>query len=319
MSNLLRVLAYHRVADPKDSPTLNPRLISSIPAIFNQQMSYLAKHYHVVSLEAVLDAVENGTRLPSRAVLVTFDDAYSDFTQHAWPILKRFRLPATVFVPTAYPNHPERALWWDRLYRALSETSQTELGSTPIGCLPLGTTNDRHSSLRRLQNYVKTLPHVEAMALVDEICFKLGSKRITEKSILSWEELRQLAKEGVTLGAHTQTHPILTQLSSHQAREEITGSQQDLKREIGAVLPIFCYPDGAHDEDVVNILHEEGFVLAFTTLDGHNDMRTAKFLGLHRTPISRRTSLRIFRLRLLRLVSYIDSWRHRKQRRQGHV
>lgn len=316
MNNTLRVLTYHRVADPEDSRMLDPRLISATPAAFEQHMRHLARHYQVVSLEEVLNTVEKRTRLPNRAVLVTFDDAYHDFTEFAWPILKRYRLPATMFVPTAYPDQPDRAFWWDRLYRALTFTAQMELDPTPIGCLPLRSSEERHQSLRRLQNHTKTLAHAEAIALVDEICSKLDNGQSSRQSILSWEELRQLVREGVTLGAHTRTHPILTQLPPEQIREEISGSQRDLKREIGAVLPIFCYPDGGHNEDVVNVLSEEGFVLAFTSLDGQNDMSKAQYLRLRRTGISRRTSPTIFRLRLLRLISYVDRWRHRKKQRR---
>ncbi len=104
MNNSLCVLAYHRVSDPKDSPMLDPGLLSATLASFEQQMCYLTKDYQVVSLEEVLNAVERETCLPSRAVLITFDDAYCDFADYAWSILNRFRLPATIFVPTAYPN-----------------------------------------------------------------------------------------------------------------------------------------------------------------------------------------------------------------------
>lgn len=296
---------------------LDPGLISATPATFEHQMHYLAKHYQVVSLEEVLEAVGKRTFFPKRSVLITFDDAYCDFTDYAWPILKRLRLPATIFVPTAYPNQPDRAFWWDRLHCAFSYTSLTELRLEPIGCLSLGTYEERCNVLRRVRNHVKTLAHAEAMALVCAICVKLDSKPNPQKSVLTWEELRQLAKEGVTLGAHTQTHPVLTQLPPEQIREEVIGSQQDLRREIGAVLPVFCYPDGAHNADAIDILNEEGFVLAFTTLDGQNDMRTADYLRLRRTGMTRRTSPTLFRLRLLRPVSYVDMWRHRrKQRRQ---
>ncbi|MGH7457229.1 MAG: polysaccharide deacetylase family protein, partial [bacterium] len=127
---------------------------------------------------------------------------------------------------------------------------------------------------------------------------------------LGWEELRQLAKAGVTLGAHTQTHPIMTQIAPAEIRREISGSQKALQREIGAALPIFCYPSGSHDDTVVDILKEEGFVVAFSTLDGHNDLRSADLLRLRRTNITKRTTSLIFRFRLSRLGAHLDRWRH---------
>ena len=307
----LHVLTYHRVAQLADSPLLDPRLISTTPAVFEQHMRYVSRHLHAVSMEEVLDAVEVGTPLSDRAVLITFDDGYADFAEYAWPILKEHGLPATLFVSTAYPDRPDRALWWDRLYRALSFTSHTELRSSPIGSLPLRTDEERRHSLRILQNYLKTIPNSEAMAAVDIVCDELGSEQTSLKSVLGWDELRRLAAEGVTLAAHTRTHPILTQLSTEQARQEIAGSQMDLQREIGQVLPVFCYPDGAHDESVVDVLRDEGFVLAFTTLEGRNDLSSTDLLRLNRMHVGKRTSPMVFRLRLSRLGGYLNSWYQR--------
>ena len=318
-SRMLHVLGYHRVAEPNEASMLDPRLISATPQVFEHQMRYLAKNYQVVSMEEVLDATEKRVPLPERAVLITFDDAYIDFAAHAWPVLKQLRLPVTVFVPTAYPDQPMRAFWWDRLYRSFLTTSKSGLVSTPIGDLSLGTIDERRQNLRRLQNYVKTLHHAEAMAFVDEICCELDIERMVYKSILSWDELRQLAKEGVTLGAHTQTHPILTQLPHGQIRQEVMGSQQDLKRETGYELPVFCYPNGDCNDTVVNIMREEGFVLGFTMQDGHNHLNSADLLRLCRMSITRRTSPLIFRLRLLPLFNYVDRWRHRRQRHRRQL
>ena len=51
---------------------------------------------------------------------MTFDDAYCDFADHAWPVFRRLGVPVTLFVATEYPDHPDRAYWWDRLHAGLS-------------------------------------------------------------------------------------------------------------------------------------------------------------------------------------------------------
>src|SRR5438128_7460507 len=122
-------------------------------------MSFLAANYCVVSMLEVLDAARTGAALPPRSVLVTFDDAYRDFAEHAWPILQRYRLPATLFVPTAFPGHPDQVFWWDRLYRAVTGTARRGHLDTPLGRLPLKTPNHRDRAFTRLKDYVKTLPH----------------------------------------------------------------------------------------------------------------------------------------------------------------
>lgn len=290
---------------------MDSRSVSATPEGFAQQMEHLARNYHVIGMPELLNAVESGSALPKRAVLITFDDAYADFAVIAWPILKRLGLPATMFVPTAYPNHPERAFWPDKLYQAFAATSQTELSETPLGRLPLGTTEEGRKSLRRLQDYCTTIPDDEMVRLVDWVCCELTGRVLYCGSALNWDQLRRLAQEGLTLGSHTQSHCIMTQVRHDRAWEEIQGSQEDLRREIGNVLPIFCYPNGNHNDKVVSILRHEGIRLAFTTLSGENRLGSVDPLRMRRAVITPRTSEWIFRVRLLRMGVYFDAWRHR--------
>jgi peptidoglycan/xylan/chitin deacetylase (PgdA/CDA1 family) len=306
---------YHRVAELKDTPTIDSRSVSATPSTFAQQMRHLARYYHVVSMPDVLDAVKRKRTIRDRSVLITFDDAYADFADFAWPILKQLRLPATMFVPTAYPGHPELAFWWDRLYQAFDRTRRTELRGTPLGTLPLANPDLRRRSLRALQNYVPTLSHDEAMRLVDSVCAQLAETPLKGGSVLNWDQLRMLARDGLTLGSHTRTHPILTQLPPDRIREEVRGSQQDLKKEIGSALPIFCYPNGDHNETVITILREEGIRMGFTTLVGENELSSIDLLRLRRTGITPRSTLPVFSLRLLRPGMFLDAWRYQRMRR----
>jgi peptidoglycan/xylan/chitin deacetylase (PgdA/CDA1 family) len=310
--NYLRILTYHRVADLDETSCLNPRSISATPSVFSVQMKYLARYYNVVSMDDVFKAVQEGVQLPKRAVLITFDDGYYDFADIAWPILKRQGLTATVFVPTAYPDQPQLSFWWDRLYRSFMSFPETFFRSSLIGSLPLETSQDRLTSIKKLQNYLKTLPHEQATQLIDDLCSELQDSRNCQKSTMGWKELRRLAKEGVTLGSHTRTHPILTQVSPEKVREEVRGSIEDLKREIGYAQPIFCYPNGNYNDQIMGILKEEGILLAFTGKDGHNKLDHENLLCLRRASIGKRTSPFIFRLRLLRFFRYVDMWRHRQ-------
>jgi peptidoglycan/xylan/chitin deacetylase (PgdA/CDA1 family) len=303
-------MAYHRVAELRDTPAVDSRSVSATPAVFTRQMQHLARHYHVIGMTQLLNDVRNGAPLPKRAVLITFDDAYADFAEIAWPILKRFGLPATMFVPTGYPDHPELAFCGDKMYQAFNSTARTELCGTPFGCLPLRSSEEKRRALRIMQNYVPTVPDDEAMRVVDSVCSELTGGFVYCGSVLSWDQLRQLAKEGLTLGSHTRTHPVMTQVTPEKMPEEIRASQEDLRREIGTVLPIFCYPNGNHDDTVVEILRNEGIQLAFTTLSGENKSYSLDLLRLRRVVITPRTSIAVFCARLLRLGAYFDAWRH---------
>lgn len=313
---MLRVLIYHRIADPASSPRLDPALVSATPRVFEQQMQYLAARFHVVALSDVLRAVQRGAALPENAVLVTFDDGYADFGTTAWPILKRLGLPATLFVPTAYPDHPEQAFWWDRLYGSVTSTNRSELESTPFGPMSLRTLEDRLDTFRRLREHLNKSSHQQVLQLVDHFCDQLGRVSGETNGVLSWDELRRLSREGVALAAHTRTHPLLTRIGSEAARDEIVGSQQDLEQQIGHTLPVFCFPGGQHNDTLVSILKQEGFKLAFTTVRGSNDLDCADPWRLRRINITRTTSPLMFRLRLTGLGVQVDAWRHARRRRR---
>lgn len=297
--NLFRVLTYHRVDKPESHPWLDPGLISASPHAFEAQMKYLAANYEVVSVLDVLEAFEHQDQklLPPRAVAITFDDAYRDFEVIAWPILKQYRLPVTLFVPTAFPDHPERHFWWDRLFNAVHNASVDDL-NTPIGRLPVSTTTQRDQTYKVLKNYLKGLPHDLAMAAVDRICSEDGLFP-QANHILGWAALRKLADEGVTLGAHSRNHPIMNQLTPENVHNEVMGSLTDLTRELGFSPVTFAYPSGIYNKDVVKAVERAGFKLAFTTERGINEINHADRLRLQRINIGSRTTLPVLRAQLL--------------------
>jgi peptidoglycan/xylan/chitin deacetylase (PgdA/CDA1 family) len=312
-ASTLRVLTYHRVGeDGPVTPGEGSALINSTASVFDRHMRHLARHYRVVTPAEVMDAEAGGRPLPRRAVLITFDDAYRDFLDVAWPILKRHGLTATLFVPTAYPGQPERRFWWDRLQAAFAATTHTTLAETPVGPLSLAGSRTRRLSLRRLQLALRLIPDdEEATAWIENICRALGPEPSAGGQVLGWDELRALAAEGVTLGAHTRTHPALPRLTLDQARSEICGSRDDLQRETGTVPTVFSYPFGMHDDRVVGLVGQAGFRLAVTCIRGHNVFPFSGPLRLRRTNITQRTSALLFRARLVGAASWADAWQHR--------
>lgn len=310
---MLRIITYHRVAEPTEDPFLDPKIISATPDVFAQHMKFLSRSYDVVAMSDVVAAITDGGKLPRRALLVTFDDAYCDFKHNAWPVMQQLRLPATVFVPTAFPDQHHKRFWWDRVYAAVMHTQLQTWVAPALGLLRLATPDEKIAGVRRLQTYIKTLAHHDALKFVDAVDAGLNGPVTTRQTVLGWAELRDLAAQGVTFGPHTQTHPIMTQLSHEEVRAEVVGSYRDLQRQLGAVLPIFCYPNGGHDDEVVAILREEGFSAAFTTQDGHNDLATADPLRLARTNITRKSTLPVLRLRLQTWFAYVDRLRHRER------
>lgn len=301
--NLLRVLTYHRICEPGKDPGAYPRIMVT-PAAFEQQMRHLAAQYRVISMPEVLQHYQQHRPLPARALLVTIDDAYCDFAEIAWPIMRRYGVPATLFVPTAFPDQPERVFWWDWLYRALALTERREPVDTAVGALALTTPSLREQAFSRLRDYFKTLPHQQAMSAVEQVCEQLKVAR-PDHAVLGWRMLRQLAAEGVTLGAHTQHHPLMNRISPTEMYAEAVGSRQDLQREIGEALPIFAYPSGGFNDEVVAVLAKADFSLAFTTGSGINRFFEANPLLLRRVNVGPRTTLPLLQAQLLSWSMYL--------------
>ena len=295
--DLLRVLTYHRVDRPGADAGRYPRLMVS-PEVFAAQMQFVARRFRVLSMPELLAATRTGASLPPRALVITFDDAYTDFATHAWPVLRQHDLPATLFVPTAFPGDPARVFWWDRLYHALLTTHHDGVVESPIGPLALGTQGARETAFTRLREHVKQRPHAAAVAWVEHFCCDLEVPP-PAADVLGWDDLRQLAAQGVTLGCHTRTHALANRIAADELRNEAVGSRDDIEREIGSTLPIFAYPGGAFDEQAVAQLASEGFELAFTTRRGVNDWKTADRLRLRRIHVGYHTTMPFLRLQLL--------------------
>lgn len=104
------VLNYHQVEEKNGNP------LTLWPDQFETQMAYLADEgYTTITIDEMMDALENGTPLPDKPVIITFDDGYADNYEYAYPILKKYGFKATIFLiydfTNAYPNY----LTWDQI------------------------------------------------------------------------------------------------------------------------------------------------------------------------------------------------------------
>jgi peptidoglycan/xylan/chitin deacetylase (PgdA/CDA1 family) len=302
--NRLAVLTYHRVDEPGRRPDLNDGLISAHPADFAAQVGMLADEYRVVSMLDVLAAARGERPLPPSSVLVTFDDAYRDFADHAWPVLRRLGLPVTLFVPTAYPDQPARRFWWDRVAAALMGSPRSGTITTSAGELVLGDRATRAAAVPQVGAAFKSMPHQEMLAAVDRLEMELDVERAPapEPAVLDWDELRRLEGEGVHLAPHSRTHPRLDRVADDALDGEVAGARADLAREVDAPLPVLAYPDGAHSNAAVEAVRAAGYELAFTTRRGSVRIGRSDLMRLRRINVGQRTNPAILRAQLLLLT-----------------
>ena len=100
--------------------------MSCTPEQFERQMAWLGRHRPGGrARRRAARRARGGAPLPRGAVLVTFDDAYEDFGDEAWPVLRRHGVPVTLFVPTAFPDSGRR-FWWDRLFARAARRARAD-------------------------------------------------------------------------------------------------------------------------------------------------------------------------------------------------
>jgi peptidoglycan/xylan/chitin deacetylase (PgdA/CDA1 family) len=268
----------------------------------------LCRNYHPISLQDLFNAQDGTEPLPSRAVLVTFDDAYRDFAEQAWPRLRQAGVPVTLFVPTGFVDATQRTFWWDELSHAIhtSPAAATDKLVGPWGDGRLHTPQHRLRTVGRLKRYLKSLPHADAMNVLRQIVERFPPRTQLKNEVLSWNELRRLSSEGVAIGLHTRNHPLLNRVAVTELQTEIAEAWSDLCRHVGSAAPAFAYPGGATIPAAKALLQRAGIRLAFTTRTGCNDVPAAEPFLLRRIHVGLATTSNVLRCRL---AAGFASWR----------
>jgi peptidoglycan/xylan/chitin deacetylase (PgdA/CDA1 family) len=218
--------------------------------------------------------------IPPRAVAVTFDDGYRDVLTHAAPILRRYRIPATVYVATGFMDDGA-SMWNDRLGCAIRNTRRTRLeresGKAPLA---LGTRAQRHAALSQVIAGIKRQAPRERDALTAAVLQRLDVSADDAPRMLRWEEVRALRDAGIEIGAHTVNHPILSALSPDAAWTEIVGSKHAIEEQLQTPVEHFAYPNGTADDfDATTqaLVTRAGFASAVSTLFGVNSAATDRY------------------------------------------
>jgi len=271
----LCILNYHRILEQPDP------LLDSEPTVetFGWQMALLAKCFNVLPLHDAIGML--GTRdMPPRAVAITFDDGYRSTHDLALPVLREFRLPATVFVTTGHID--KGSMWNDVILEATRRLPDGHLDLRELGFdnYPLLTGLDRQNTARTLTEHAKYLPPTERARLNRRLEILVGCP-LEQELMLTRDMLLALDNNGVEIGGHTVTHPILTCIDDDAARDEIVRNKQQLEAILGKPLRLFAYPNGKHgidfDERHARMVREAGYHAAFTTAIGSVSDRSERY------------------------------------------
>jgi len=267
------ILMYHSVLPNPGQESNSLGDIIHSESAFRQQMELLAQDYQPISLDQAVAHVRHGSAFPKRSVVVTFDDGYADNSAFAMPILNRLGIPATFYVTVDCVEN-RRLPWPTRLRFTFRSTQQF-------------TWTDARGKSWSLTDAAK---REEAyLAACDDCCQLSGEiqeefvRRVEQELhsclpsaantlMMTYDQVRTLARNGHIVGSHTMTHPNLAYVKKDDAQRELTESKRHLELELDAPVKHFSYPCPAlsphWSEQTVEQSRAVGYESAVTTNSG---------------------------------------------------
>jgi peptidoglycan/xylan/chitin deacetylase (PgdA/CDA1 family) len=280
------VLTYHGVV-PHGYESADGALDGSLihAGALRSQLQLVKQHYNVVTPEEFLDFIEEGSKLPARAVLVTCDDGLLNCLTDMLPVLEQEGVKCLFFVTGASAEETRSTLWYEELLLMFLKARSGPFEISCEGIVIQGELADEAQRRAVWWDSVKRLSQIDGatrnsiltavrkyFSLGKDSAFDLTNQAATRRyGLLTCNELRQLVSAGMTIGAHTLTHPMLSQVTTEVAYQEIRESRARLESALQRRIWAFAYPFGDSQSvtpEVQAMPQRAGYSVAFLNVGG---------------------------------------------------
>ena len=286
MQSVLTIVMYHYVRNLRHSRYPEIKGLSKDDC--EEQIQYIKRHYNVVSGPELMDAIVEGTPLPPRPLILTFDDGYIDHFTEVFPVLDRENLPGCFFPPAkcilehkvldvnkihfVLASTPEKRTLVESIFTQIDENrSCYNLLTSAAYWEKLGTPNrfDPAEVIFCKRMLQRELPVELRQAITDELFSRYvttDEASFSRELYMTPDQLRVLHRHGMYIGSHGYDHFWLNTLSIPQQENEVDQSLAFLKS-VGADIRrwIMCYPYGAYNESLLSVLNSRNCVIGLTT------------------------------------------------------
>jgi peptidoglycan/xylan/chitin deacetylase (PgdA/CDA1 family) len=284
--NNLTIVMYHYVRDLKKSryPDIKGLDIN----LFREQIDYIRKHYHIITMEEVIYSIENQVKIPEKSVLLTFDDAYLDHYNNVFPILDKYKLQGSFYTPSRAIRehivldvnkiHFILAAVEDKLnlvndLKALVKIYQKEYQLEDFDYYYKKLAQSSRMDTKNVI-FIKRLLQVE---LVEELRLKIidtlfkkyidmDENAFSKELYMNEEQLKHMLRSGQHIGNHGYNHYWWNSLNKEEMTKELDLSISFLES-LGVDMNNWtaCYPYGSYDTQSIDMLNKRGCKLAVTT------------------------------------------------------
>jgi peptidoglycan/xylan/chitin deacetylase (PgdA/CDA1 family) len=284
------VLAYHRVGDPSATPW-DPALFSTDAAQLDAHLSYIRKHRRLVGLDEAVEIVAGKASAAGNPTLLTFDDGYLDNYQTAFPLLASHGAEGVFFLVSDFAAGGVIP-WWDEAAWIVKSSARQCFSLGDPGALMAFAIAGRDPAvvLKEVLDHYKSRPthppdeFIQQLALACEVPRPVSSERM----FVSWDQAREMQRNGMRVGAHSVSHPILSSLCPAAQRSELERSREILERELQTRVDAMAYPVGSPDAftaETEDALRECGYRAAFSCYGGANRRADARLFDIRRVPV----------------------------------
>lgn len=289
------ILNYHGVVK-----FLQPSLSKNHLSIkqFEEHLDYFNKNYSVVSLTSLTEQYRKGHRPSKPTIAITFDDGYENNFTNAFPLLKQYNFPATIFVTAQALTKPNDALWYDALDLCKNELDLNKFNSSDeCRNLMTGLEWDTNSSFESLKNVIKgftdkqkqiifqsLLPHFVLRKKLDETASEYWK-------LLSSGQIIELADSGIIeIGSHGLSHTNMDILDEIELKSELIESKKILEEACSHPVHSIAFPDGAYTQHVKKLCKEISYTnllaVDFRCKDDHSDPSVFRRFSISNTTIT---------------------------------
>ncbi len=252
-----KILMYHRFSkyDNNQSVSIN---------LFEKHLKLLSKDFNVLSLNKLIELYSCNQKVPDNTIVITIDDGYYDFYKFAYPLLNKYSIPATFFITTSFIDQTDW-LWPDIV--------QFIINNTKVNNYVLKFNSDNHFTLENknswkfIINHLTELPNREKFEFINHLLtdtkIELPDKPPLEYSACTWDQIIEMSNNGIDIGSHTISHPILSKVENTNLLEnEILNSKKIIEKKLKTKINSFCFPNGLikdFNNQVKSIVKKSGY------------------------------------------------------------
>lgn len=282
----LYISMYHYTRDLSHSRY--PKIKGMDKSLFRQQIEFMKNNFNVVTMEQVIDAVEGGkSKLPERALLLTFDDGYIDNYTFALPVLEEYRVQGSFFIPgKTFATH--QLLDVNKIHYILASADMDELVKDVKKEMDYyrgreydyPTTDelfDEYAVANRfdvketifVKRMLQTVLPEKLRNIISSKLFKkyvgVSEEQLAYELYMTEEQIRTMKRHGMFIGLHGYDHYWLGNLEPEQMKKDISKAMEVLDEFIDNKHWVMNYPNGSYNQNVLEYIKAKGACIGLTT------------------------------------------------------